>query len=259
MHRLFAIGDIHGHFAELTGLVDTLVKEAGLDPDSDTVVFLGDYVDGGPATRQVVDQLMAWHERYPHWVFLKGNHEDLMLDALVYNNRTYGDYFLWWNQGGRATAHSYLPPDASDYDRAIMQPAEFIATDHLEWLNTRSLTHEQDGYLFVHAGFRPPYHLDAQREEDMLWIREGFFERRFNFGKPVVFGHTPFAEPQVFHDDRPGHTGEIVAIGIDTMFHDFGKLTAVELDPADRRVDLAFFFSHTSPGDDHAADGPRDV
>ena len=81
----------------------------------------------------------------------------------------------------------------------------------------------------------------------MLWIREGFFERRFNFGKPVVFGHTPFAEPRVFHDDRPDHTGEIVAIGIDTMFHDFGKLTAVELYPADQRAHPAFFFSNFLP------------
>jgi len=247
MGKLFAIGDIHGHFIELTELMDTLVTEAGLVPDADTVVFLGDYVDGGPATRQVVDQLIAWHERYPHWVFLKGNHEDLMLDALVYNGRTYGDFYLWWNQGGRATANSYLPADASAYERAIMQPEEFISTQHLEWLNTRPLWHDQDGHLFVHAGFRPPYHLDAQREEDMLWIREGFFERGFNFGKPVVFGHTPFDEPQVFFDERPGHEGEIVAIGIDTMFHDFGKLTAVRLDPANPHAAPTFFLSDSLP------------
>ncbi len=248
MGKLYAVGDIHGHFAELTGLMGTLVSEAGLRPDTDTVVFLGDYVDGGPATRQVLDQLIAWQDEYPRWVFLKGNHEDLMLDALVYNNRTYGDYYLWWNQGGRATAHSYLPPDASDYDRAIMQPDEFIATNHLAWLNTRPLTHDQDGFLFVHAGFRPPYHLDAQREEDMLWIREGFFGHRFNFGKPVVFGHTPFEEPQVFFDNRPGHEGEIVAIGIDTMFHDFGKLTAVALDPGAPHAEPAFYFSEPLDG-----------
>ncbi len=243
MSGLFAVGDIHGHFAELTQLMETLTGEAGLRPETDTVVFLGDYVDGGPATRQVVEQLIGWQAAYPHWVFLKGNHEDLMLDALVHNGRTYGDFYLWWNQGGRATAHSYLPADASAYDRAIMQPAEFIATDHLEWLNARPLWHEHDAYLFVHAGFRPPYHPDAQREEDLLWIREGFFGRRHNFGKPVVFGHTPFDEPQVFYDERPGHEGEIVAIGIDTMYHDFGKLSAVRLDPNNPHADPAFYAS----------------
>lgn len=65
MNNLFAVGDIHGHFIELTELMNTLIAEAGLQPDADTVVFLGDYVDGGPATRQVVDQLMAWQEQYP--------------------------------------------------------------------------------------------------------------------------------------------------------------------------------------------------
>lgn len=258
MRKLFAIGDIHGHFAELTGLMDTLIEEAGLRPEADTVVFLGDYVDGGPATRQVVDQLIAWQAAYPHWVFLKGNHEDLMLDALVYNNRTYGDYYLWWNQGGRATAHSYLPADASAYERAIMQPEAFIATDHLEWLNTRPLWHEHDQYLFVHAGFRPPYNLDAQREEDLLWIREGFFARRFNFGKPVVFGHTPFDEPQVFFDSRPGHEDEIVAIGIDTMFHDVGKLTAVDLDITGGGAQPAFYFSASVAGDGRTAEADVD-
>src|SRR5690606_22143179 len=100
-------------------------------PGRDVLVFLGDYVDGGPHTRQVLDQLIAWHTEYPRWVFLKGNHEDLMLDALVYGGRKYGDYYLWWNQGGRETAQSYLPEDVTAYERAIMQHDEFISTSHL--------------------------------------------------------------------------------------------------------------------------------
>ena len=230
MRRIFAIGDIHGHFAELMDLMHQLTWSGGLVPERDRVVFLGDYVDGGPHTRQVVDQLIAWQAAYPHWVFLKGNHEDLMLDALVYHGRHYGDYFLWWNQGGRATAHSYLPEEASAYERSIMQPDEFIATSHLDWMNSLPLMFETDEFLFVHAGFRPGYNLAGQTEEDMLWIRGAFHAARFNFGRPVIFGHTPFAEPQVFHDVRHGHEHEIVAIGIDTVFHETGHLTAVALD-----------------------------
>lgn len=63
----------------------------------------------------------------------------------------------------------------------------------------------------------------------MLWIREAFFTQRYNFGKPVVFGHTVFNEPQVFFDYRKGHEDEIVAIGIDLMRHDVGSLCAVDL------------------------------
>jgi serine/threonine protein phosphatase 1 len=240
MSKLFAVGDTHGHFTELTELMDTIVNEAGLQPDSDMVIFLGDYVDGGPTTKQVIDQLITWQDQYPHWVFLKGNHEDMMLDALVYNSKKYGDYYLWWNQGGRATAYSYLPGDASEYDRAIMQPKKFILTNHLEWLNNLPLSHEQDGYLFVHAGFAPRIVLDGQTEEDMLWIREAFINSDWSFeGKRVVFGHTPFEEPLVMPNK----------IGIDTMFHDFGKLTAVELDVADPKAEPKFYFSKAVLGD----------
>lgn len=118
--KLFAIGDVHGHWQELYGLMTRLINNASLRPERDTVVFLGDLVDGGPDTRRVVEWCMEMSTRYPHWVFLKGNHCDLMLDALRYNERIYGSYDLWWMQGGRETARSYMPQDASPYDRAIM-------------------------------------------------------------------------------------------------------------------------------------------
>jgi serine/threonine protein phosphatase 1 len=247
MSRLYAIGDIHGHFTELQVLYQRLLDD-GMVPERDHLVFLGDYVDGGPKSRQVVDQLITWHQEHPHWVFLKGNHEDLMLDALVYGGRKYGDYYLWWNQGGRETALSYLPEDATAYERAIMQPDEFISTSHLEWLNNRPLMHETGQFLFVHAGFQPGYYLNAQTEENMLWIREAFYRQRYNFGKPVVFGHTPFEVPQVIFDYRAGHEAEIVAIGIDTMFHDFGRLSAVRLDPAAPHAVPRFLFSEAVAG-----------
>ncbi|CAA9278383.1 MAG: hypothetical protein AVDCRST_MAG93-3027, partial [uncultured Chloroflexia bacterium] len=132
------------------------------------------------------------------------------------------------------TAHSYLPAGASAYERAIMQPREYIPPHHLEWLNNRPLTHEQDGYVFVHAGFAPRIGLAGQSEVDMLWIRELFVNSDWDFdGKRVVFGHTPFEEPLVMPNK----------IGIDTMFHDVGKVTAVELDPTNPHADPTFYFS----------------
>ena len=234
MSKLFALGDIHGYFTQLGQLMDLLLTEGRLRPASDIVVFLGDYVDGGPATKQVIDQLIEWQEHYPHWVFLKGNHEDMMLDALVYNSKKYGFYDMWWGQGGKATAYSYLPENATDYDRAIMQPKEFIPTHHLAWLNSRPLTYEQDGYLFVHAGFAPRIGLEGQTENDMFWIREKFINSDWGFdGKRVVFGHTPFEQPLVMPNK----------IGIDTVFHGFGKITAAELDTTNVAVDPIFYFS----------------
>lgn len=232
--RLFAIGDIHGHATELLDLMDRL-SSAGMVPERDTIVFLGDDVDSGPDTKTVLEHLIDWQQRWPHWVFLKGNHEDMMLDALVFNSQKYGFFGQWWGQGGKETAHSYLPAGASKYEKAIMQPAEFIPTAHLAWLNALPLMYEQDGYAFVHAGFLPGLPLHAQNETDMLWIRDRFIASDWHFeGKRVVFGHTPLAEPLVMPNK----------IGIDTVFHNHGKLTAVELDTQDPDAEPRFFFSH---------------
>jgi serine/threonine protein phosphatase 1 len=217
--KLACIGDIHGHFDELIGLYRQLITD-GFDPPRDTLVQLGDLVDGGPDTRQVVTWCMEMSTRYPHWVFLKGNHGDLMLDALRDHSRSYGSYDLWWGQGGKATAYSYLPKDASAYERAIMQPLDYIPQAHLDWLEARPLYYETDRYLFVHAGLRPDILLAEQDRQDLLWIREAFIESNEDFGgKRVVFGHTPMKAPLVLPNK----------IGIDTMCLDCGTLTAAEL------------------------------
>jgi serine/threonine protein phosphatase 1 len=218
--QLFAIGDIHGHFQELTGLMQTLYHQADLQPQRDTVVFLGDIVDGGPDVCNVVTWCMTMAARYPHWIFLKANHEDLMLDALLFHSRVYGSYNLWWGQGGQATAQSYLPNDASTYERAIMQPRDYIPLAHLVWLAARPLYYETARYVFVHAGLRPGVPLSQQHRQDLLWIRDAFIESDADFGgKQVVFGHTPMKAPLVMQNK----------IGIDTMGLDRGQLTAVEL------------------------------
>ncbi len=223
--RLVALGDLHGHYTELLALYQQLLDD-GFDPARDTLVQLGDCVDGGPDTKSVVQWCMEMAERHPHWVFLKGNHSDLMLDALRYNSRIYGSYDLWWGQGGKATAYSYLPQDASDYQRAIMQPTDYIPAAHLDWLEDRPLYHMTDRYIFVHAGLRPGIPLHEQTREDLLWIRESFFDSGYDFGRTVVFGHTAEREPILRY--QPGRAFPD-KIGVDTMTFDTGKLTAVEL------------------------------
>ncbi len=218
--KLFAIGDVHGHFRELMGLYDRLLREADLQPERDTVVFLGDLVDRGPDTGLVMAWCMTMAGRYPHWVFLRGNHGDLMLDALRHRCRNYGSFDLWWLQGGRATADSYLPADADPFEPPCAQARAAIPAAHLDWLEARPLYHETGRYIFAHAGIRPGIPLAEQRREDLLWIREDFLLSGDAFGgKRVIFGHTPFREPLV----------EPNKVGIDTMFHSRGMLTAVEL------------------------------
>ncbi len=114
-----------------------------------------------------------------------------------------------------------------------MQPEAYIPADHINWLKSLPLFHTTDGYYFVHAGLNPRNTLDEQTREDLLWIREEFYNARFNFGKPVVFGHSAFDKPRVFRplkpDGTPDKDGPITAIGIDTARHNTGSLSAVEL------------------------------
>ena len=204
-----------------------------LDPEQDRVVFLGDYVDGGPQVKDVIDHLMQWEKEFPHWVFLYGNHEDLMLDALIYNKKRYGDFYLWWNQGGRATFKSYTDGmDAEEYEKAIMQPLDVIPKEHIDWLKDRPLYFEDDTYFYVHAGLMPDLSIEEHKKsletgeykdelaQKLIWIRDEFIqELDFDWGKKIIYGHTTFGEPLT-------HTNKI---GIDTMGRFGGKLTAIEL------------------------------
>lgn len=226
--RYFAIGDVHGHYDELMLLMDKLIKEAKLKPEKDSVVFLGDLVDGGNDTNKVIAQCMKWQKKYPHWVFLKGNHEDLMLDALNPKHPIYGDYYLWWNQGGKETLRSYQLDGFSDYEKAIMQPMDYIPVKHLLWIASLPYYSKSIHYFFVHAGLwnvpiKKHDFKDFNTLQSMLWIREPFIESKFDWGKKVIYGHTHTNEPLVM-DNK---------IGIDTLPRNSGKLTAVEL-PAEK-------------------------
>jgi serine/threonine protein phosphatase 1 len=88
--KLFALGDIHAHWHQLTGLIHNLYLHADFQPDRDTLVVLGDEIDGGQHAKEVVTWCMEMSKRHPHWVFLKGNHNDLMLDAWMRQNSDVG-------------------------------------------------------------------------------------------------------------------------------------------------------------------------
>lgn len=204
MKRTFVFGDLHGCYDELMSLMHVLEREAHLDPNKDVVGFLGDHIDRGPDSMKVIDQLMKWNKKYPHWFFLYGNHEDLMLDALVYKGKIYGSYDLWWQQGGKETAHSYFPSEMSKYDMAISQPMDHIKTKHLNWLKNLPLYHEDERYFYVHGGVVPMTSLEEQvnflqkgtpdEQETIrkafLWARDLFIDSDTDWGKKIIFGHT---------------------------------------------------------------------
>ena len=183
MGRLFAIGDIHGCHEELEVLLDAIAAVAG-----DKIVFVGDYVDRGPGSRGVVDRLLSLAAQPDlECVFLKGNHEDMLLSYLG-EDGSHGDVFL--RNGGRATLTSYgLDIGRSAEDLLAGMPAE-----HMAFFRSLRLHEVDPPFLFVHAGISPLRSLADQVPDDLLWIREEFIRNRHRLPYTVVFGHTPNRE-----------------------------------------------------------------
>ena len=209
MGKIFATGDIHGCLNKLEDLMD--VVEA--DRDEDTLVFLGDYIDRGPDSFGVVEFVLNLQATYRNVVCLRGNHEDMFLDyVLKQKNRD-----LYFYNGGRYTLRSYsLDPD-------LLPNESDIPERHMDFFKPLPYYWETEDYIFVHAGLRPGRPLERQDKDDMVWIRGEFIFARCDFGKTVIFGHTPFSRPFV----------DACRIGIDTGAAFNGRLTCLEL-PAKR-------------------------
>jgi len=173
----YAIGDVHGALQKLQRLVARCEAHAGGAPRK--YVFLGDYVDRGPQSAGVVRFLRDLQARMPERVVaLMGNHEAMLL--AVIDGAMPAEH--WLCQGGAATLDSYDVDDAKELPR-----------DHIEWLRSLALTHDDNRRFFVHAGVDPRLPLDAQDEFELLWIREPFLADRRDYGRLIVHGHTPLA------------------------------------------------------------------
>lgn len=188
--KYVAIGDIHGCYDELMTLMDKL-------PQDRQFIFLGDYIDRGPKSRQVVSQLIKWEKEHPNWVFLQGNHEDIFRDNVLHRGVKYGIY-NWPANGGNATRDSYKPKGLDNYDRSLFNVTYPIS--HLEFLTSRPYYFDTPDYFFVHAGVVPGSTLEEQKsllgvppysiENSWLWAREGFIDSDYDWGKKIIFGHT---------------------------------------------------------------------
>ena len=227
--RLYAVGDIHGRADLLESLIEQIAADAARYPDTaKRLIFLGDYVDRGPASSAVIDLVL--HDTPPgiEVVPLMGNHEEMMLRFLadIAVGRT------WMMNGGDATLRSYgvEPPSmfsgAPALHRAQQHFAERLPARHLSFLEGLAISHTEGDYLFVHAGVRPGVPLDRQRTEDLLWIRDEFLDSDRDFGKIVVHGHSISLDPE-FRSNR---------IGIDTGAYRSGQLTCLVLEGTGRRL-----------------------
>jgi serine/threonine protein phosphatase 1 len=178
-----------------------------IDMERDQLIFIGDYIDRGPNFIEVVDFLIDLKKHSPGTIFLKGNHEDMLENYLNGSDR-----FTYLLNGGQQTLDAYLSRSSN--------PDKFpVPTEHLEFFNSLQLYHQTDDFIFVHAGLREKVPIESQDKTDLLWIRDEFIYSDYDFGKLVLFGHTPFKEPLV----QPNK------LGIDTGAVYGNFLTCVQL------------------------------
>ena len=209
MGRFFIIGDIHACPQELEDVITACALER-----EDRVVFLGDYIDRGPGAREVVDFLLDLQtDKVCALTFLKGNHEDMLLDFLGYPGH-FGESFLI--NGGAATLKSYgLSEEIQGQHAARHLPPQHLAFfQHLERYVAIADT------LCVHAGVTPLHSLEEQNDEALFWIRQEFIAHPHSLPYTIMFGHTPQREVLL---DLP------YKVGLDTGLVYGGKLSCLEV------------------------------
>jgi len=227
---LYAIGDVHGCLDALKALEARIIADAADTPGEKWIVMLGDYVDRGPHSAQVLDHLTARPPSGFSRICLRGNHEEAMLDALE-DPRAID---TWLGFGSEATLASYglsatQIEDLARPGRAASRQQllhAYVPDEHIAFLRNLPVMLTVPGYILVHAGLRPGVATTAQLDRDLMWIRGEFLAANHDFGAVVIHGHTPADEPYL----------SARRVGIDTACFASGTLTAVRVDDDGVRV-----------------------
>jgi serine/threonine protein phosphatase 1 len=206
MNKIFAIGDVHGCFDQL----QALIKSIDIDQQSDTIIFIGDYIDRGSSSREVVDYVIELRAGFNNVVCLLGNHEQMFLRYLDGI-----DEVMYLINGGAATLLAYGISRSEEPENRKGK----IPEGHLQFFQSLLPYYETEDFVFVHAGLKPGLPLNEQTVHDLLWVRKEFIYSHYDFGKLVVFGHSPLSYPLIMPNK----------IGIDTGAVFGGKLTCLEL------------------------------
>jgi len=212
----YAVGDIHGMSGLLDQLIDLIEADAAIGDDRAVVVFLGDLVNRGPSSRQVIERLIEGPRRSGDvWITLRGNHDQLLIDAV--SGKSEAAFRQWMQKGGLETLASY---GVSKKEASLARARRAIPPSHLRFLEGLPFSYRAGDHFFVHAGIDPRRPLDRQSEAAMMTIRDPFHRGAHLLPFTVIHGHVP----------SPG--GPVVApnrIGIDTGAYSSGVLTAVAL------------------------------
>jgi serine/threonine protein phosphatase 1 len=222
---VYAIGDVHGCLDQLNHLLDVIDRDVGSRAAQSHIIFLGDLVDRGPKSAEVIGRIVGSGLPADSYDFIMGNHEEVMLNCYEGQVETYG---RWLQYGGVQTLESYGLKDtmfSPSFDLAAAM-RNVIPAGHISFLRSFKDYVRLGDYIFAHAGIRPGVPLDEQSRRDLRWIREGFLDDRTDHGFRVVHGHTIVHDVEV-HRNR---------IAVDTGCYLTGQLSAVALESDTVRV-----------------------
>ena len=225
----YGVGDIHGRADLFEKMIERIRADSAAIGERPLIVLLGDYVDRGPSSRQVLERILRLQrETWCDIEALMGNHEEATLQFL----REPGYGVSWVEYGGAATLGSYgvavpaMRTDPEAWEQVREELVAAIPPAHVDLLRRMRLTYRDGDYFFVHAGVRPDVPLEAQGAEDFLWIRGAFLQAKRACDYVVVHGHTPAEAPA---NDR-------WRVGLDTGAYATGTLTAMRFKGESRFV-----------------------
>lgn len=225
--RLYAVGDIHGRADLLEKMLRLIAADHLGYRHQSLIIFLGDYVDRGPNSKDVLNILCTGHYKNIPFYCLRGNHEDILL-------RFFNDHSVapgWFHYGGLQTLRSYGFPiqnatqdfeDIGHYQRALKTT---IPQAHHDFLNGLPFYARHGDYMFVHAGLHPDEAPEGQNPRNYMWMREPFLSSTKELEAMVVHGHSIRMKPET----------RISRIGIDTVAYVTGHLTCLVLEGTERR------------------------
>ena len=200
---IYAVGDIHGHLEKLQ-LAHALIEAdmAAHGVEKATTIHVGDLGDRGPATSQVIQYLIDGIADGKDWLVIKGNHDQMLIDFMDGGDGTNprlksGTNWLHSVMGGKATLASYgLKKSLLESNDAFERRARSgVPKEHVDFLKSLPVWLRSNGLIFVHAGIRPGFPIEAQEEMDLLWIRDDFLWHIGDHEALIVHGHTPVDEP----------------------------------------------------------------
>lgn len=207
--RIFAIGDIHGCFDQFRTLFEDKIKAT----TDDRIILIGDYIDRGKKSREVIDYIIGLTGKGYDIIPLMGNHESMLLDALDLDDP---DLWLW--NGGGDTLKSFGIESLKE-----LEPHYIKFFENLVWY------YSFEDYLFVHAGFNDSLENPFEDKLSMVWIRKESYKNPVLKSKTIIHGHTPI--PLDTLEDNLRGTSNVIDIDTGSIYpgEKFGRLTAIEI------------------------------